>query len=91
MIEITAVRLAGGTGHEHITDVMWRSEATPAGLTSRQALVDWLCASGSNQIVVLDGPRSVQVEIVRPAGEPPYLRARAGGTWTDELLALPRF
>jgi len=91
MIEITAVRLTGGIGHEHITDVMWRSEATPAGLTSRQALVDWLSTSSSNQAVALDGQGTVQVEVVRPAGEPPYLRARAGGTWTDDLLALPRF
>jgi hypothetical protein len=91
MIEITAVRLTGGIGHEHITDVMWRSEATPAGLTSRQALVGWLSTSSSNRAVALDGQGTVQVEVVRSAGEPPYLRARAGGTWTDDLLALPRF
>jgi hypothetical protein len=91
MIEITAVRLVGGVGHEHITDVMWRSEATPAGLTSRQALVDWLSSDSSNLAVALDGQRTLQLEIVRPGDEPPYLRARAGGTWTDDLLALPRF
>jgi hypothetical protein len=91
MIEITAVRLVGGIGHEHITDVMWRSEATPAGLTSLQALVGWLSTGSSNRAVVLNGRRTLQLEIVRPADEPPFLQARADGTWTDDLLALPRF
>jgi hypothetical protein len=91
MIQITAVRLTGGIGHEHITDLMWCGEATPAGLTSRQGLVDWVSAASSNRAVILAGPREVQVDVVRPASEAPYLRARTDGIWTDDLLALPRF
>lgn len=77
MIQITAVRLGG---HEHITDLLWRSEATSAGLSSRQALVDWLTASSSNQAVVLQGSRVIHVEIVRAVGEVPT-SARVQGSY----------
>src|ERR1700730_8649215 len=76
MIQITAVRLTGGIGHEHITDLMWRSEATPAGLTSRPGLVDWVSANSSNRAVIHVGPRTVQVEVVRPpTNRPTFERA----------------
>jgi hypothetical protein len=91
LIELTAVRLEGGDGHEHVRILMWCSAATPAGVISRQGLVDWLSSSDSNRAVVLDGGRSVQVEVVRSASRPPCLRTRADGVWTDDLLALPRF
>lgn len=91
MIQITAVRLDGGNGHEHVTDVMWTSGATAAALAPSRGIIDWLSADGSNVAFVREGRREVPVEVVRPAGGEPYLRARFEGAWTDDLLALPRF
>jgi predicted metalloprotease with PDZ domain len=51
MIEITAIRFAGGNDHEHITDVQWRSAATYAGLIPVPALIAWLGANDGNQAV----------------------------------------
>jgi hypothetical protein len=92
MIQITAVRLEGGDGHEHVTHVLWSSQATTAALASRQGLVDWLTSSDANRAMLLvEGARGVPVEVVRPDGAPAYIRAREDGVWTDDLLALPRF
>jgi hypothetical protein len=92
VIQITAVRLDGGDGHEHITHVMWSSRATAAALATAGAIVDWLVTDGSNLAFVRDGRREVPVEVVRPdSEEAAYLRSRYEGAWTDHLLALPRF
>lgn len=91
MIEITAIRLQGGEGHEHITDVMWRRETTSIGQTARQAIVDWLDESNDNAAVVADGSSWVRLAVVRRPNQPPYLRTRADGSWTDHLLSLPNF
>jgi hypothetical protein len=90
VIEITAIRVVRGYGHEHITDVMWRSAATSTGLSTVEGIIGWLSANANNQAVVAD-PLGVEVAVVRPAGQPPHLCARADGKWTDDLLALPRF
>jgi hypothetical protein len=91
MIQITAVRLEGGNGHEHVTHVLWSSQATTAALASRQGLVDWLTSSDANRAMLLgEGAQVVPVEVVRPAGVVPHIRARADDGWTDDLLALPR-
>jgi hypothetical protein len=91
MIQITAIKLMGGGGHEHITDVRWQSASTSAGQSTREAIVDWLTVSSANRAVVADGANHVPVAVVRPDNEPPYIRAQADGVWTDDLLALPRF
>jgi hypothetical protein len=91
MIQITAIRLAGGERHEHITDVRWRSAFTSAGQSTRQGIVDWLSTSSANQAVVADGAKYVRVAVVQPPGGPPYIRTKADGEWTDNLLALPKF
>jgi hypothetical protein len=91
MIEITAIRLGEGRAHEHITDVRWRSASTSAGQSTREAIVSWLSVSATNQAIVADGSGSVEVLVVRPPGQPPYIRTWADGHWTDNLLALPTF
>lgn len=91
MIEIAAIRLAGGEGHEHVTELLRRSAATALGHCPRQALVDWLGASGENRAVVMVGSEVVQLAVSGKPGEPPYLRARRDGAWTNDLLELPRF
>jgi hypothetical protein len=91
MIQITAIRFAGGKAHENITDVRWRSTSTSAGQSTRQAMVAWLSASSSNQAVVADGSEWVDVALVRASDQRPYIRTQADGVWTDNLLALPTF
>jgi Protein of unknown function (DUF3892) len=91
VIEITAIRLAGGRGHEHVVGVLWRSGATALGHCPRQAIVDWLGASGENRAVVAVGSERVPLAVVGESDQAPYLRARRDGHWTDDLLELPRF
>jgi Protein of unknown function (DUF3892) len=91
MIQITAIKLVGGDGHEHITDVRWHSASTCAGQSTREAVVEWLSASSANQAVVAEASKHVSVAVVRPTNEPAYIRTQADGVWTDNLLALPRF
>jgi hypothetical protein len=91
MIEITAVRVAHGGRHEDIADVMWRSEATSAGLSPATAIIEWLSSDAGNHAAVVAGGREVAVEVVRPVGGSAHLRARDGEVWTDDLLALPKF
>lgn len=91
MIEITAIRLAGGPGHEHVAEVLWRSAATALGHSPRAAIVDWLGASGENRAVVVVGSERVALAVAGEPNQAPYLRARRDGAWTDDLLNLPRF
>ncbi|HEY7891352.1 MAG TPA: DUF3892 domain-containing protein [Solirubrobacteraceae bacterium] len=90
MIEITAVRLAGGATHEHITDVQWRTPSA-AGQMSREALIDWLNAAGENQAIVARERERVPVLVVEPFERAAYVRTYADGTWRNDLLGLPRF
>jgi hypothetical protein len=91
MIEITAVSFGDLKAHDQITAVLWRSASTPAGHSASQGIVAWLDSSSANQAVVADGSVYVEVAVVRPVNQSPYLRARANGVWTDNLLALPTF
>jgi hypothetical protein len=97
MIEITAVRLAGGSRHPHIAAVLWRAAAARAksastsGQSQLRELIDWLGMSPENHAVVDDGSAYCLVAVVRPHGRPPFIRTRADGAWTNALLALPRF
>lgn len=88
MVYVTHIRLSGGTGHEHITNVKWQdtSNNTSNQMTREQA-VDWI--NHGNRAYVTDGQRTVEVGVVK--ANPPYLRTHADGKWTDNLLALPRF
>lgn len=92
MIEITAIRLAGGAGHEHISFLQWRNIQTgAAGQSTRQAIVEWLEESKANQAIVTAGGRRAYVAVRSNAGGPKYLRTHADGDWNDNLLSLPRF
>jgi hypothetical protein len=91
MIQITAIRLAGGERHEHITDVRWSSAFTSAGQSTCRGIVDWLSTNSANRAVVAGGAKYVDVAVVQPPGGSAYIRTKADGEWTDNLLALPRF
>ncbi len=93
MIEITARRMQGGTSHENVAAVRWRSVAT--GLTdqsTRSEMVRWLDRSDDNKAIVGSYPDDyVEVGTVHPANGFPHIRTHANGRWTDDLLALPQF
>jgi hypothetical protein len=90
VIELTAIRLDGGEDHEHISELLWAS-GSATGVASRQALIDWLNASRTNQAVLSNGTGHLPVLVVERAAGAAYVRAYAEGRWRDELLELPHF
>ncbi|MFJ7082837.1 DUF3892 domain-containing protein [Streptomyces griseus] len=90
MIYITAIHMSGGAKHEHIERVRWENASTlKPGESSRQEIVRWLEESRENEARVRSGTGSVQVGVVQAS--PPYIRTYANGSWSDNLLSLPRF
>jgi hypothetical protein len=89
MIQITAIHMEGGNGHEHIGQVKWTNTNTGAkGETSRAGMVDYV-RQNPNQTFVHNGTTLVPVGVVEVT--PPYIRTYADGVWNDNLLALPRY
>jgi len=89
MVYITAVHMTGGTRHEHISEVKWRNPAdAKTGQSTREEMVTWI-RDKNGDARVSDGRNEVKVGVVD--GSPPYIRTHADGTWTDNLLALPRY
>ena len=84
---ITAIRLSPptATDHEHISEVKW-SQPQGSGHCSRADMVKFI--NTGNAVFVRANP---DVPVVVVNATPPYLRTRANGKWTDNLLALPRF
>jgi len=81
--------MSGGTQHEHIAEVQWRNPKSGAiGRWSRQQMVQFIDNNG-DEVRVADGQGSVPVRVVE--AKPRYIRTRADGRWTDNLLALPRY
>jgi hypothetical protein len=92
-INITAIRQAGGTGHEHIVRLWWinPAEAGSGEKNSTTAEVVSFIEDKNGKAYVNDhrGHR-VDVGVVTPRVGAKYLRTYADGVWTDNLLALPR-
>ena len=89
MIFVEAVHLNGGFGHEHIANVAWKNPDTGATGQSDQAeMVRWIRSGGEAYVVDAHG-HAIKVAVVRAV--PPYIRTVADGTFSDNLLALPRF
>ena len=88
MIYLTGVRLNGGDTHEHIASVRWKDpETARTGESKRSLIVKWLRGGGEARIAASAG----WVEVAVVEADPPHIRARADGDWTNSLLALPRF
>lgn len=90
-VRITAVRLSqGGYLNEHITHVRWvEYDTNKSGDDTKAQMVQWI--DNGVQAFVESYTTKVAVLVVRPQHGEPYLRTYANGTWTDNLLSLPRF
>lgn len=91
-IRCTGIRMsAGGSRHEHITDIRWVEDgkATPQS-SSRAEMVKFV--EGKGKAYVRDARGDVAYLRVRTssAGNK-YVQTYADGIWSDNLLALPRF
>jgi hypothetical protein len=87
---ITAVRLSGGEAEPHIASVRWLNAETGVSKTSPVAsMIEWL--EKGNRAYVGGYAGRADIQVVRPAGRPAYLRSQANGQWTDNLLRLPRY
>ena len=89
LLQIEAVRMEGGDGHGHVTGVQWRDPETgQSGRCSRAEMVSWI--NGGNRAYVV-GESGKSVAVLIGAADPPYLRTRDDGRWTDDLLGLGRY
>lgn len=90
-IRITAIRLAGGTSHEHIVRLWWTNPANgKIGDNSRAEIVAWI-ENENGKAYVEDGyGHRADVRVVTPRVGAKYLRTTADGVWTNNVLALPR-
>ena len=90
LIYITHIRTTTpGTRHEHISELRWHNpENGSTGHSTTQEIIDWI---EQERVVatVHSNPEDVRLRVVNSV--PKYLRTFANGTWTDNLLALPRF
>lgn len=88
---ITAVRLSGGTSHQHIIRLWWTDPASGvSGDDSRAEMVAWVEQRYGKAYVEDRYGHRVDVRVVTPLRGEKYLRTFADGVWTDNLLALPR-
>ena len=91
-IKITAIHLEDGQGHEHISKLRWINPADGnTGTSSRETIVAWIENQNGKAYVEDQHGNRVDVGVVTPARGSKYLRTYADKTWTDNLLALPRF
>ncbi|WP_404351691.1 DUF3892 domain-containing protein [Phycicoccus jejuensis] len=90
-IEITHIRMSGGSGHEHIVSYRWLNPADRAtGTSDKPTMVAWV-DNPSNSAYVGSGFQRAEVGVVRPQYGEPFLRTFADGQWNNNLLSLPRF
>ena len=88
--QFTAIRLSGGTTHQHIVHLWWTEPSSgQTGDDTRARLVSWV-ENGGEAYVKDNAGNRVSVGVVKPAVGEKYLRTHADGKWTDNLLALPR-
>jgi hypothetical protein len=90
-IRVTAIRLSGGTAHEHIVRLWWTNPGTgKSGDNSRQEIVDWIEKEDGKAYVEDSKGNRADVGVVTPNVGAKYLRTYRDKVWTDNLLALPR-
>ena len=93
MIEIVERHMVGGTLHEHIAEVKYKSGSEIKRAT-REGVVKWLDASDTNIAIVRsqsDPTQTVRVGVVHRDNAPDYIRTYANKQWTDNLLSLKEY
>ncbi|MCU1621288.1 MAG: hypothetical protein JWL79_133 [Frankiales bacterium] len=91
-IKITKKRLsAGGSHHQHITDLKWVSDSNgETNQITRAELVDWIDNKGGVAHTG-SGTTYAKVHTVHPANGVAYVQTYADGQWGNNLLSLPSF
>ncbi|WP_163511580.1 DUF3892 domain-containing protein [Fodinicola acaciae] len=90
-IRITAIRLSGGTTHQHIVRLWWVNPSTSeTSNNSRAEIVAWIEQKHGKAYVEDAYSKRADVGVVTPTRGEKYLRTHADGIWTDNLLALPQ-
>ncbi|MEV4894680.1 DUF3892 domain-containing protein [Nonomuraea sp. NPDC055795] len=90
-IRITHIRLEGGSQHEHIVRLWWTNPSTgKTGDNSRAELVKWIESENGKAYVEDARGNRADVHVVVPSHGAKYLRTKADGVWTNNLLSLPR-
>lgn len=90
-IRITHIRLAGGTGHEHISHLWWVNPVDgKTGDNTRATIVSWIENENGTAFVQQPGTPRAEVGVVTPQHGQEYLRTHADGRWNNNLLSLPR-
>jgi len=96
-IKCTARRMAGGTGHEHISHLWWDQvdesrKVLQSGNSTREEMVAYIEKNGNNSVWCPD--RNPQLQgawvHVHSNGRIKYLQTVADGRKTDNLLSLPQ-
>lgn len=91
-IRMTAIRLSGGSTHQHITHLWWVIDGSGRnGNSTRAEIVKWIEDNKSGTAYTDDGAGHVATVGVRtPAHGEKYLQTYADGVWSNNLLALPQ-
>lgn len=89
MIYLYAVHVEGTSQHAHISSVRWKNpDTSKSGETSRAGMVKWIRDGGKAYAC---GGQGHMARVLVVNATPPYIRTKADGTWTDNLLSLPRY
>ncbi|WP_326837809.1 DUF3892 domain-containing protein [Amycolatopsis rhabdoformis] len=89
-IRITAIRLSGGQGHEHISHLWWTNPGDGStGNNTRAGIVDWIENKNGKAYTEDAHGNRADVAVRKPAHGSKYLQTHADGVWTNNLLALP--
>jgi hypothetical protein len=88
-IQVTKIKVSGpSTTHETITDYYFKDEAgTETGWKTKTQGVDYVDGHAST-VWVGGGAMSAWVEVIPNPGGAPYLRTRADGVLSDNLLSV---
>ena len=92
-IKCTGRRMAGGSEHEHISDIRWQNDQSgDNGVFSTTQMIVFISANGPNSVYCPDqvGGASAWVH-VNSNGRIRHIQSSADGRWTNNLLALPLF
>lgn len=85
-LRCTAIRMSqGGYHHEHITHI-WTSDGS---VHTRAWMVAYVEASGSAYVQDAYG-NVASLAVRKSSAGNKYVQTYADGTWTDNLLALPK-